>query len=272
MVRVIAGIGITVLAIAVGLAAVQWWTTSSSRPDRAEIIALQTVGPFAVSGDDLPPDWPTNLVVGAILLRLDIAADPQRSLQVDAAGDTGVYVANGVRGLMIPAGEDAEVDVVVVPGDCGAISTDSLSAPLVDSTGVPLPLNSAAAEGLRAALTSLCEIGRPAPDLSASSARVDVFFRDRTLIMRVRVSTTADRVVLQARDSPGFRGRGEAEATIEDGVATTRLRWLVSPAEAVGLESPVVRVRAFAFTNGRAYPWLLDLRVPGQVTPMSSMG
>jgi hypothetical protein len=30
----------------------------------------------------------------------------------------------------------------------------------------------------------------------------------------------------------------------------------------VGLQEPAVRVRAFAVVAGRAYPWLLDLRVP----------
>lgn len=269
VVPILAVAAVVLLAGAIVVGAIRWWTAQSARPDRLEIVALAPIGPFAVSGDDLPPDWPPNLVVGASLLRLDIAADPRRSSQVDAAGDTGAYVASGVRGVMIPAGEGAEVDVVIVPGDCGATSSAALAAPLVDSTGLPIPLSPAAAQDLRTAVTSLCDAGRPAPDVSANSARVDVFVRDRTLIMRVRISTVADRVVLQSRDSPAFRGLGDAEATVEDGVATTRLRWLVSPADALGLESPVVRVRAFAITNGRAYPWILDLRVPrGLAIPM----
>ena len=52
------------------------------------------------------------------------------------------------------------------------------------------------------------------------------------------------------------------EATIEDRTASARLRWLVSPAEAMNLEEPTVRVRTFGITGGRAYPWVLDLRVP----------
>jgi len=46
------------------------------------------------------------------------------------------------------------------------------------------------------------------------------------------------------------------------GTATARMSWLVSPAEAAGLESPTVRVRAFTLIAGRAYPWVVDLRVP----------
>ena len=45
-------------------------------------------------------------------------------------------------------------------------------------------------------------------------------------------------------------------------MATARLRWLISPAEAEGLASPTVRVRVFTVTAGRGYPWGLDLRVP----------
>lgn len=128
-----------------------------------------------------------------------------------------------------------------------------------------------AARTLAELLVSLCDPGESAPVISADSVRVDVFFRDRTLVMRARVSTTADRVVLQPRDSIGFTGRGEQEATMEDGVATARLRWLISPAEAIGLEAPTVRVRAFAVTGGRGYPWVLDLRVPAGLS-MSTPG
>ena len=115
--------------------------------------------------------------------------------------------------------------------------------------------------------------------LKAEDVRVDVFFRDRTLVMRVRMPTEAartdgaaapDRVILQPLDSIGFRGGAEQEATIEDGAAITRLRWLISPAEAESLAAPTVRVRVFAITSGRAYPWVLDLRVPAEVAPASS--
>ena len=67
-----------------------------------------------------------------------------------------------------------------------------------------------------------------------------------------------------------FRGRGEQEATIEDGVATARLRWLISPTEAEGLASPTVKVRVFTVIAGRGYPWVLDLRVPAPFTPIPS--
>ena len=260
-----------VIILAVTIGALQWWGAQSERPDRLEIVEIEQVGPFAISGDDLPPDWPAGLVAGALLLRLDITANPQRSTLVDSSGDIGAYVASGVSGMVVPAGERAQVNVVITPGDCGGIETAELAGPLMDAGGTHVPLAAAPAQALRGALAALCPDPASEPAISVRGARIDVFFRDRTLVMRLRVTTPADRVVLQPLDSVGFRGRGEQDATIEDGVATSRLRWLVSPAEAVGLQEPTVRVRAFAIVAGRAYPWLLDLRVPeGAVIPAPS--
>lgn len=270
--RAAAGLTITLVVVAVVIGALAWWRAEGERPDRLEVVSAESIGPFAITGEDLPDDWPRGLVVGAMLLRLDITADPQRSTSVAAAGDAGSYIASGARDVPIPAGERLRVSVVVNPGDCGAtVDADVPPGPLIDAAGNPVPMAPSALRVLEGAIDSLCSAGGQAPDISPRSARVDVFFRDRTLVMRVRVRTDADRVVLQPRDSIGFRGRGEQEATIEDGVATSRLRWLVSPAETVGLAEPAVRIRAFAVSAGRAYPWVLDLRVPeGAAIPAPS--
>lgn len=55
---------------------------------------------------------------------------------------------------------------------------------------------------------------------------------------------------------------------MDSGTATARMRWLVSPSEASGLESPTVRARAFTLIAGRAYPWVIDLRVP-RISPQT---
>lgn len=268
--RLVAFLSLGALVVAVTAGAVQWWLQQDARPDRLEIVRLDSVGPFAISGDDLPDDWPRDLVAGAMRLRLEITGDPQRTTRAYSAGDTGAYVASGAQDTAIPAGERSEVDVVITPSDCGA--TDSAmsgvtASPLVDAQGTEIPMAPGAARALGVALDTLCSSGAMTPDVSTNSVRVDVFFRDRTLIMRARVTTDGERVVLQPRDSVGFRGGGEHEATIEDGVATARLRWLISPAEAESLESPTVRVRVFVVTGGRGYPWVLDLRVPEGLVP-----
>lgn len=253
------------LAVAVLAGAARWWVQQGERPDRLEIVRIDAIGPFAISGDDLPDDWPRALVVGALRLRVAIAGEPQRAVRATAAGDTGAYVASGVQDVVIPAGEISEVDVVVTPANCGAIissTSDMDASPLIDASGAAIPLGVDASRALNQALASLCPTGQPAPAVSANAVRVDVFFRDRTLVMRARIATVGERVLLQPRDSVGFRGRGEQEATIEGDTATARLRWLISPAEAEGLESPTVRVRVFTVIAGRGYPWVLDLRVP----------
>lgn len=260
--RLLLALGAAVLVLVAVLGGLQWWRAESARPDSLEIVGIEPLGPFGVSGSDLPDDWPRNLVVSALRLTLDVTGDPQRTTRVAPSGDTGSYVAIKGGEVVIPAGERSRVDVVVIPGDCGNIDATGVIGPLVDGGGKHVPLSADSGGLLRSAVTSLCASGARAPAISPRSARVDVFFRDRTLVMRVRIATSADRVILQPGDSVGFRGLGEQEATVEDGAATARLRWLISPSQVAGIDAPMVRVRAFAVSEGRGYPWVIDLRVP----------
>lgn len=287
--RVIVALTVACVTIAVAIGAWRWWLAESARPERLEITALEALGPFAIGGEDLPDDWPHDLVAGAMRLRMTLAGDPQRTLLVQPAGDTGSYAVTGApsrpggsaapppSGLVVPAGEEAEVDLVITPADCGGL-TETPVSPLVRKDGASVPIapdtgGSDAILALTTAIDSLCAPSGPAPLITARSVRVDVFFRDRTLIMRVRVVTDpgVERLVLQPQDSIGFRGGAEQEATVSDGMATARLRWLISPAELPGSAETTVRVRAFAVTGGRAYPWVLDLRVPNLASAMGSM-
>jgi len=260
--RGVAVIAAVLIAITAAVGGARWWAEQSTSSDRLEIQAIETVGPFAISGEDLPADWPTGLVAPAYRLRLDVSGDPQRTVQVQPAGETVAYIASGTESAAIPAGEQVGVDVVVTPADCGGLEGTDLASPLIDAEGAGVPLTSTAAQALSSALDSLCESASAGPVITFVSARVDVFVRGRILVMRLRLPTTADRIVVQPRDSTGFQGGGDVEATMDAGAATARMRWLVSPAEAAGLESPTVRVRAFALIGGRAYPWVIDLRVP----------
>ena len=260
--RGIAVIAAVLIAITAAVGGARWWAEQSTRSDRLEIQAIETVGPFAISGEDLPEDWPTGLVAPALRLRLDVTGDPQRIVQVQPAGETAAYIASGTESAAIPAGEQVGVDVVVTPADCGGPEGTDLASPLIDAEGAGVPLTSTASQALSSALDSLCESASAGPVITFVSARVDVFVRGRILVMRLRLPTTADRLVLQPRDSTGFQGGGDVEATMDAGAAAARMRWLVSPAEVARLESPTVRVRAFALIGGRAYPWVIDLRVP----------
>lgn len=268
-IRAVALLGIGLLVIAIGLAAARWWSVQVARPDRLAVVAVEAIGPFAIAGDDLPDGWPEDLVAPALLLRIEITGDPQRTTRVRPTGETARYATAQSPETMIPAGERLVVDLRVTPADCGPAADAGASSPLVDEYGGAVPMTSAALQSLVTALDALCTTGGESPIISTRGARIDVFLRDRILIMRLRVTTATDRVVLQPRDSIGFRGVGEVEATMEDGTASARPRWLITPAELVGLESPTVRVRAFAVTGGRGYPWVLDLRVPGSLAAVA---
>jgi hypothetical protein len=200
---------------------------------------------------------------------MEITGDPQRTTSVRPVGEAASYATAPSPETMIPAGQRLVVGLRVTPADCGPAADADAPSPLVDESGGAIPMTAAASRSLVTALDALCASAGESPIISTTGARIDVFFRDRTLIMRLRVSTAADRVVLQPRDSMGFRGVGAVEATVEDGTASARPRWLVTPAEVVGLESPTVRVRAFGVTGGRAYPWVLDLRVPGSLATVA---
>jgi len=255
-------VGMGLLVIAIGFGAVRWWSVQSTRPDRLEIVAIEAVGPFAIAGDDLPDGWPPDLIAPGLRLGMEITGDPQRAAILRPVGETASYATAESPETVIPPGERLTADLVVTPANCDPAADTDVASPFIDASGNAVPMAPAAMQSLVTVLDDLCASGGTAPIISTSGARIDVFFRDRTLVMRLRVSTTADRVVLQPRDSIGFRGVGEAEATIEEGSASARLRWLVSPAEAMNLDQPTVRVRTFAITGGRAYPWVLDLRVP----------
>lgn len=262
-IAIVAAVGI--LAIVISAAAISWWAQHSARPDRLEIVALEAVGPFAISGADLPEDWPRGLVAGALRLRAEVSGDPQQTVRVTPSGEGDAYVASGVEGVTVPAGESADIDVIVTPSDCGALDSPSPS-PFVDASGAPVPVSATAGRQLRDALLSLCAPGGTAPGLTAAEARIDVFFRDRTLVVNALLTSAADRSVLQPRDGTALRGLQAQTVEPADDVARVQLRWLISPGEMTPQASLVGRVRAFSIVEGRAYPWLLTMAVPRDYT------
>jgi hypothetical protein len=263
--RIVIVAAVGVLAIVIGAAAIPWWAQQSARPDRLEVVALEAIGPFAISGADLPEGWPRGLVAGALRLRAEVTGDPQRTLRVTSSGEGDAYVAGGVEVVTVPAGESADIDVIVTPSDCGALDPPSHS-PLVDASGAPVPVSATARGQLRDALLSLCAPGGTAPALTAAEARIDVFFRDRTLVVNALLTSAADRSVLQPRDGTALRGLQTQEVETADDLASVQLRWLISPGEMTPQASLVGRVRAFSIVAGRAYPWLLTVAVPRNYT------
>lgn len=264
-----------VIALAVGMAvaAWRWWVEQASRPDRLEIPAIAATGPFGISGADLPPDWPEGIVAGALLLRAEVAGDPQRAVRVSPAGVTGAYAAISAQSpagdaVSVPPGQVTTVDVVVTPADCGALMTAALpvGSPLIEESGADVPFTDPARATLADALRTLCAPAGDSPRLTASDARIDVFFRDRTLVVNSVLDSVAERALLQPLDGTALRGLRTREADPVAGVAEVQLRWLVSPGEMAPSTSLVGRVRAFTIIDGRAYPWLLAMPIPRDLT------
>ena len=75
--RMMIAIAACALIIAVVASALQWWRQQSGRPGRLEIASIEPLGPFAISGSDLPGGWPRGLVVGALRLRAEVTGDPR---------------------------------------------------------------------------------------------------------------------------------------------------------------------------------------------------
>lgn len=254
---IVAAVALGALVVAMAAGGLQWWRLQSDRPDRLEVTSVEVVGPFAITGSDLPDTWPAGIVSGAVRLRTQVSGDPQRAVQVEPSGQGAAYVASAVAATSIPAGESALIDLLVTPSDCRAV--DRPTSPLVDASGVPIPMSEDASRVLRETLAALCAPGGAAPLLTPESARLDVFFRDRTLVVTASVSTRADRVVMQPQDFPGFVGLEVQEAPVRNGGATVRLRWLISPTEGARLLAPAMSVRAFTIVGGRGYPWVVSL-------------
>jgi hypothetical protein len=257
---IVAGVALGALVIIVTAGAMQWWRVQADRSQRLEIASVEAVGPFAISGGDLPETWPAGIVSGAMRLRMQVNGDPQRAVELTPSGQGAAYVASGVGSTVIRAGDSAAIDALVTPSDCRAVERPM--SPLVDASGTPVPVTEEAASVLRDTVAALCAPGGTAPLLTPEAARLDVFFRDRTLVVTALVSTQSDRVVMQPRDFPGFVGLEEQQAPVRNGVATVRLRWLISPAEGARLLAPAVSVRAFTIVGGRAYPWVVSLPLP----------
>lgn len=100
--------------------------------------------------------------------------------------------------------------------------------------------------------------------LEPTSALIDVFFRDRTLVVTADVQSRAERVVLTPLDGTALRGLG-AQDLDPPGDRSVRLRWLISPGEMSPNTSLTGRVQAYSIVDGTAYPWIVVVPVPRDI-------
>ncbi len=278
----LAGVAVALIATA-GLAGARWWAEQEARPDRLEILAATVLGQAGARLGDGEAGWPGGLgtpdgsTSPAVRLRLTVAGDPQRDERLRAAlPGTDVAVVD-FSDMTVPAGGESVTDIVVAPTDCSA--SDGRPIPLlVRADGSDVAMSDPARSAVTNALASLCAAAGPPPSLDVRGALVDVFFRDRTLVVTAGLASGADRVVLTPLDGTALRGLGAQDVPAGAATGTVRLRWLISPGEMSPHTSLTGRVQAYAVIGGVAYPWVMtvqpprDLDAPRPRTPLRNDG
>ncbi|TEX51742.1 MAG: hypothetical protein B7C55_04035 [Actinomycetales bacterium mxb001] len=260
-----------------GIAGYRWWSEQQSRPEALEVLSVQVLAQTGVAIADGGSGWPGGLgtPVGALApaaqVRVSVAGDPQRSTQLAAIPPgPGVHVSPFAP-ILVPAAQTGAIDLTVSPSDC-LMAEATPKELLVTAEGEVVSLSTAAADSLASLMVDLCAEGGSAPSLALSSALIDTFFRDRTLVFTVDVQSDADRVVLTPLDGTAVRGLGAQDLAGSGQTQSVRLRWLVSPGEMTPNTSLTGRVQAYTVVNGIAYPWIVVMPAPRDLEVRTSMG
>ena len=245
----------------------RWWSQRETFSEVLQVTALEVIGPASIKVDDGDAGWPGGLGTpdgaraAAAWVRLTVTGDATRSVRVTPVEPSQSVLVSAVMPTVVPARQSARVDITVAPADCSG----SGGAPrelIVTDEGEPVPLIDAVAERLAEIMARICKPGGPPPGVEAQSALIDVFFRDRTLVMSTAVASEAERIVLTPLDGTALRGLGAQDVAMLDDSSVVRLRWLVSPGEMSPNTSLTGRVQVYAIVDGTAYPWIVSLPVP----------
>ena len=274
---VISAVVAAVIVAVTGIAGYRWWSEQQSRPDALEIVGVQVLAQTGVAIADGESGWPGGLgtPVGALApaaqVRVSVVGDPQRSTQLVAIPPGPGVLVMPIAPTNIPAAQTGAIDLTVSPSDCFTAEATPREL-LVTSQGEMVPMSAAVAEALASLMADLCSEGGSAPSLALTSALIDTFFRDRTLVFTADVQSDADRVVLTPLDGTALRGLGAQDLAGSGQAQSVRLRWLVSPGEMTPNTSLTGRVQAYTVVNGTAYPWIVVMPAPRDLEVRTSMG
>ncbi|MFM8774933.1 MAG: hypothetical protein ACKOFP_14165 [Actinomycetota bacterium] len=270
---VVALVAVVILASAL-VAGWRWWSQQDPRSYGLEISAVEVIGRASVTVEDGDSGWagglgtPGGAVAPAVWARLTVEGDPRASVVVSPAPASPEVIVSAVVPTAIPAGQTVNADVVLAPSDCltaGALPRELLVA----SEGTVVPIAESVRDEVAQLMVRLCSAGGQAPVLEPTSALIDVFFRDRTLVITADVQSRAERVVLTPLDGTALRGLG-AQDLDPPGERSVRLRWLISPGEMSPNTSLTGRVQAYSIIDGTAYPWILVVPISRDVAVQTS--
>lgn len=255
------------MIVVAAVSGARWWSEQQARPDRLEITGVFVAGHGGVRLADGDSGWPGGLgtpdgsVTPAVRLRLAVTGDPQRDEWVSSAPIGSRVAVVAFAAVPVAARGEASLDITVAPSDCAAPA--GLPVPLlVSSDGSDVTMSEEAQASLDEAVRALCSGAGSAPALAVRGARVDTFFRDRTLVVTAALASAADRVVLTPLDGTALRGLGAQDVLVGGGPETVRMRWLISPGEMSPHTSLTGRVQAYSVVEGVAYPWVLTVQPP----------
>lgn len=279
------GVGAVVIAVCslacvaifatAAVAGFRWWSQRETFSDALQVTALEVIGPASIKVDDGDAGWPGALGTpdgaraAAAWVRLTVAGDAVRSVRVTPVAPSQAVLVSAVMPTVVPARQSARVDITVAPADCSA-SGGVPRELIVTDEGETVPMSDAVVQRLAEVLARICKPGGPAPGIQTQSALIDVFFRDRTLVVAMDVASTAERVVLTPLDGTALRGLGAQDVNMPSDSSMVRLRWLVSPGEMSPNTSLTGRVQVYAIVDGTAYPWIVSLPVPRDLEVRSS--
>jgi len=264
-------LGIVASAVITGW---RWWSQQAPRSYGLEISAVEVIGRASLTVEDGDSGWvgglgtPGGVVAPAVWARLTVEGDPRASALVSPAPASPEVIVSAVVPTAIPAGQTVNADVVLAPSDCLTAGASPREL-LVTSEGTVVPIAESVRDEVAQLMVRLCSAGGQAPVLEPTSALIDVFFRDRTLVITADVQSRAERVVLTPLDGTALRGLG-AQDLDPPGDRSVRLRWLISPGEMSPNTSLTGRVQAYSIIDGTAFPWILVVPISRDVAVRTS--
>ena len=253
----------------------RWWSQRETFSEVLQVTALEVIGPASIKVDDGDAGWPGGLGTpdgaraAAAWVRLTVTGDATRSVRVNPVEPNQDVLVSAVMPSVVPARQSARVDVTVAPSNCSASGVTARELLVTDELET-VPMTDAVVQRLTEVLARLCKPGGMPPEIETRSAMIDVFFRDRTLVMSTEVTSSADRVVLTPLDGTALRGLGAEDVAMPSPSSEVRLSWLVSPGEMSPNTLLTGRVQVYAIVEGTAYPWVVTLPVPRDVEVRTS--
>lgn len=260
---------LAILATA-AVAGYRWWSQRETPSEVLQITALEVIGPASIKVDDGDAGWPGGLGTpdgaraAAAWVRLTVAGDATRSVRVNPVEPSQSVLVSAVMPSVVPARQSARVDVTVAPANCSSSGGTARELLITDELEI-VPMTDAVVERLSEVLARICKPGGMPPQIATRSAFIDVFFRDRTLVMSTEVTSAADRLVLTPLDGTALRGLGAEDVAMPGPTSDVRLSWLVSPGEMSPNTLLTGRVQVYSIVEGTAYPWVVTLPVPRDV-------